>query len=448
MSNRDGGEVDSADVVVIGGGMAGLAAADLLIGAGRKVVLLEAAPTIGGLAKSVTVEGETIEAYYHHVFPQDRELLAQIRRLGLEDRLQWLRASTANLHAGRIYPFNTIADLLRYPPLGLFERIRLGFGGALALLPGQGARLDRTSVGTLGPKWFGRNGYAVLWQPLLNGKFGPMAGDVAMAWLVARMRQRAAARKGGRGDRLAYLRGGFGVVADRLAEDLRARGVDLKLGTPVTGIEATGNRWRVNLPDGQIEAEAVVAAMSGGILSRLVELPSDYRARLEKIPYRGVVCVLLELDRQIGRHYWTNLTQASTFDCLAVIEHTNFVPVEWYGGRHLVYLAHYVDPDGPVWAADEEALLAAAGDVLRSVNAEFDASWILKAHISRDRWAQPVALAGGAMPGLPMAVGPGGLFHVSLAHIYPDDRGMSLAMRAGERAGRLADEWLARRGAA
>jgi protoporphyrinogen oxidase len=431
------------DTVVIGGGMAGLAAADVLAAAGRKVILLEASPAIGGLVKSVTVQGETVEAYYHHVFPQDRELLAQMERLGLLDRLQWLPASTANLQEGRIYPFNTIADLLRYRPLRFLERLRLGFGGVLALMPGQGARLDRTSVGQLGPKWFGRNGYAVLWQPLLEGKFGPMAGDVAMAWLVARMRQRAAARKGGRGDRLAYLRGGFGVVADRLAEDLRSRGVQIELGTPVAALARSTNVWRVDLRGGRIMARTVIAAMGGGILSQLVELPADYRARLERIPYRGVVCVLLELDRQVGRHYWTNLTQTSASDCLAVIEHTNFVPAEWYGGRHLVYLAHYVDPEGPVWAASQDRLIAAAADVLRSVNPEFDRSWILGVHVTRDRWAQPVALAGGSMPGLPMAIGDGGLFHVSLAHIYPDDRGMSLAMRVGRQAARLADARLA-----
>ena len=444
MSHREQHVPRTADAVVIGGGMAGLAAADVLTAAGRSVMLVEAAPSIGGLAKSVTVQGETIEAYYHHVFPQDRELLARIQRLGLSERLRWLPASTANLQSGTIYPFNTIADLLRYPPLRLVERLRLGFGGVLALLPGQGSRLDRQRVGSLGPKWFGPNGYRVLWQPLLNGKFGPLAGDVAMAWLVARMRQRAAARKGGRGDRLAYLRGGFGIVADRLADDLRRRGVSIELGTPVTALTRAEGRWQVDLPGERILARTVIAATSGGILSRLVQLPGDYRARLEKIPYRGVVCVLLELDRQIGRHYWTNLTQASTFDCLAVIEHTNFVPAEWYGGRHLVYLAHYVDPEGPVWAASEGELLAAAGDVLRSVNPGFDPSWILGVHVSRDRWAQPVALAGGSMPGLPMAIGDEGLFHVSLAHIYPDDRGMSLAMRVGERAARLADAWLAR----
>jgi monoamine oxidase len=40
------------DTVVLGGGMAGLAAAELSLEAGRRVVLVEAAPTVGGLARA------------------------------------------------------------------------------------------------------------------------------------------------------------------------------------------------------------------------------------------------------------------------------------------------------------------------------------------------------------------------------------------------------------
>lgn len=63
-------------------------------------------------------------------------------------------------------------------------------------------------------------------------------------------------------------------------------------------------------------------------------------------------------------------------------------------------------------------------------------------HLSRDRWAQPVPLVGGPMPGLPVDTGLPGLFHASLAHIYPDDRGVSLALRLGRRAASETVRWL------
>ena len=71
------------DTVVLGGGMSGLAAAERCLEAGDRVVLIEAAPTVGGLARAITVGGEPIEPYYHHIFPQDHETRELIDRLGL-----------------------------------------------------------------------------------------------------------------------------------------------------------------------------------------------------------------------------------------------------------------------------------------------------------------------------------------------------------------------------
>jgi protoporphyrinogen oxidase len=369
-----------------------------------------------------------------------------IDRLGLSDRLEWRRASTAVLDDGRVFPFDSILDLLRFGPLPFRARIRLGLGSAVALVRGRGTRLDQMRVGDAGPRWFGARGYAVLWQPLLEGKFGPFASDVALAWLVGRMRQRANARKRGTGDRLGYLRGGLGALAGRYEEEIRARGVRVWCGTPADSLVREGDRWRVRFGGREVSARAVVACLGGEALAGLTAIPEAYRRRIEAIPYRAVACALLELDRPLGRYYWVNLIERTELACLAVIEHTNFIPADRYGGRHLVYLTHYVEVGGRAWSASAEEIVGAAEGVLRAINPAFDRGWIQTAHVSRDRWAQPVPLAGGPMPGLPLATGMPGLFHASLAHIYPDDRGVSLALELGLRVAAAAGEWLAESG--
>jgi protoporphyrinogen oxidase len=431
------------DAAVVGGGMAGLAAADTLATRGFSVELVEALPTAGGLARSVVAGGEEIEAYYHHLFPQDRELRDLLDRLGMASDLEWRKASTAVLDAGRLYAFDSPLDLLRFGPLRFDQRLRLGLGSGLAMLRGRGSSLDETPVGKAGPAWFGGRGYDAVWRPLLEAKFGPYAGDVALAWLAARMRQRANARKRGTGDRLGYVRGGVGRVAAAYAEALATQGVQLSLGSPVESIVESGGAWRVTAGGRAIAARTVVACLSGEALALLVALPRPYLASLEAIPYRGVVCALLELDRPLGRFYWTNLMQRTELACLAVIEHTNLIPAERYGGRHLVYLAHYVEVGGRAWAASVDELVAAAGDALRAINPQFDSRWIVASHLTRDRWAQPVPLAGGPMAGLPIETGLDGLFHASLAHIYPDDRGVAPGLRLGRQAGEAASDWLA-----
>jgi protoporphyrinogen oxidase len=439
-----GAKEDAVDVAVVGGGLAGLAAADALATRGFSVRLIEAGPVVGGLVRSVSVGGEEIEAYYHHIFPQDRELRELIERLGLGADLEWRKASTGVLEGGRVHPFDSVADLLRFGPLSLRARFRLGLGSGVALIRGRGRGLDRMRVGEAGPRWFGTKGYGVLWRPLLEGKFGPYAPDVALAWLVSRMKQRANARKRGTGDRLGYVRGGLGSLARRYGEAIAAKGVRVSCESPVESIVRDGGCWRVRFKGGQVAARAVVACLSGEALMGVTAVPDPYRAKIEAIPYRGVVCVLLELDRPLGRHYWVNLIQHTKLECLAVIEHTNFVPAERYGGRRLVYLTHYVEVGGRTWKASVDEIVGAAEEALRAVNPEFDRGWIKAAHLSRDRWAQPVPLAGGPMPELPLATGAPGLFHASLAHIYPDDRGASLAIRLGRRAAAAAAEWLDR----
>ena len=188
-----------------------------------------------------------------------------------------------------------------------------------------------------------------------------------MAWLVARIRQRAGGRKAG-GDKLGYLRGSLGTLATAYAQDIAARGVEMRTGTRATepGTEADG--WIVDTEkDGVavgIHASSIVACLSGPILSRLVELPPAYKATIDAIDYRGIVCALLELDRPLSGYYWTNVTDRLGLGCVGIIEHTNFIPAERYGGRSLLYLAHYVDRAGPTWTASPDELIAAVEPAL------------------------------------------------------------------------------------
>jgi protoporphyrinogen oxidase len=436
------------DALVIGGGMAGLAAADLLASRGRTVIVAEAGPSVGGLARAAVVGGEPVEAYYHHLFPQDRAAIALIERLGLSDRLEWRPASMGILHRGRVMPFDDVPDLLRFSALPVPARIRMGAATAVQIVRRDRRRLDAASVAVEGPRWFGRRGYDVLWRPLLESKFGPYADSVAMAWLVARIRQRAGARRA-TGDRLGYLRGSLGTLADAFAHDLSGRKVDMRTGTRVSSLAASGDRLDARLegPDGVVDvsAGAVAACVSGSILGRMTVLPEPYATSIAAIPYRGIACALVELDRALGDRYWISVTDRVGLGCVGIIEHTNLVPAERYGGRHLVYLAHYVGTDEPAWSAGPMDLVRAAAPAMRAVNPAFSEDWILDVHVARDPFAQPVPLVGGPMARLPVATGLPGLFHASLAHVYPDDRGVSKAILVGRRAARAADAHISAR---
>ena len=430
-----------ADAVVIGAGMAGLAAADGLLRQGRSVTVIEAAPGVGGLARAIRVAGEPVEPYYHHIFPQDRETRDLVDRLALCDRLEWREAPMAVMHEGQLFPFDSPLDLLRFSPLSPLARMRFAAATGVQLLRPDRRHLDRAPVSLEGPRWFGRRGYDALWRPLLEAKFGQHAHAVAMAWLVARIRQRAGSRKA-TGDRLGYLRGSLGTLADAYATRLVSDGADLRTSTRVQALRQTPEGWSVELegPGGPsaLSARAVVACVSGLILERMVALPPAYASAMREIPYRGVVCALLELSRPLSRYYWTNVTDRLGLGCVGIVEHTNFIPAERYGGRTLVYLAHYVERDGPAWRAEPEALVEAVLPAMRALNPAFERDWVVDVHVNRDPFAQPVPIVNGPMPRLPIETGLPGLVHASLAHVYPDDRGVSKALALGARAAEAA----------
>ena len=414
--------------------MAGLAAADALHAAGLETTVIEAAPDVGGLARAIRVNGEPIEAFYHHIFPQDHETIALASRLGMADRIEWLHGSMAVLHQGRVFPFDSPLDLLRFTPLSLPARLRLGVGTVSAIVARDLRSMDDQASGTHGPRRFGRAGYDLLWRPMLEAKFGQDAGSVPLAWLASRIRQRAAARRV-TGDRLGYFWGSLGTLSTAYAEDLRRQGARIETGTRVGRLHRDGHRWVADVegPGGpsRHEGDVVVAALSGQILARITELPRDYLETVSAIDYRGVVCVLLELTRPLSKHYWVNVTDRLGLGCVGVIEHTNLVPPDRYGGRHLVYLAHYVSREDPAWGARVDELIDAVEPAFRALNGDYRRDWVVDAHVSREPFAQPVPQVGGPMPSLSSHPGLPGLGHASLAHVYPADRGVSLALRLG-----------------
>src|SRR5258706_11752091 len=84
-----------AEVIVIGGGLAGLAATAALAGAGHNVRLLEARPFLGGRATSYEVgaggDAETIDNCQHVLLRCCVNLLDFYQRLGVESEIEFYR---------------------------------------------------------------------------------------------------------------------------------------------------------------------------------------------------------------------------------------------------------------------------------------------------------------------------------------------------------------------
>lgn len=424
----------SDPVVVVGGGIGGAAAALRLARAGAEVLLVERSDHLGGLVVSFEVGGTPLECFYHHVFPHEHHILGLIDELDLTDRMGWFPSSVAVFEGGRVWPFTSPLDLLRFRPLPLRERLRTGVGALRMGRVDDWEPLDGVPARAWLEANTGRRAVDVVWDPLLRAKFGAAAADVPAAWMWGRFQQRSGARRRG-GEVLGYMRGGFRRLFDALDAELRRLGVEVRTGTTVRRIVTDdGTVTGVELDDGATGTIATPLVVFTGALPALSPLVDHEAAdpRWDAIEGLGVVCVVLELDRPLGGAYWTNVCDDG-LPFGGVIEHTNLVGTEDYG-CHVAYLSRYFLPGDPTVAGDVGGVAGRWLDALAGAWPGFDPGTVRAVHPFRAGYAAPLVTVGYRRRIPPVESHVAGLYVATTAQVYPADRGMSEGVRLGTEA--------------
>jgi len=154
--------------------------------------------------------------------------------------------------------------------------------------------------------------------------------------------------------------------------------------------------------------------------------------RLRRIKYLANVCIVLELDRSLSETYWLNINDPS-FPFVGVIEHTNFEPPRTYGGRHIVYLSKYLPESARLFRMPDSEVLEFTLPHLQRMFPKFEHEWILAYHVWRARYSQPVVERryGELIPSCETPLR--NLYLVTMAQIYPEDRGTNYAIREGRK---------------
>jgi protoporphyrinogen oxidase len=436
------------EIGVIGAGATGLVAAYRLLQRGHRVRLLEASGHCGGLLRSFTVGGEPLECFYHHLFTSDTAAIGLIGELGLAQTLEWREATAGVFLGGRVYPFTSALDLIRFAPLPFTDRLRLGLMALRLRREEDWAQFEDSTAMDWLRRHGGQRALEAVWAPLLRGKFGDQAGDVVMTWLWHRLRTRFSSRRGRFSPRelLGYQRGSFSRWTEAVTTKISELGGSIELGRPVQRIAATGAQvtLEVSQPDERITLDAVIATVANEVFQRIAPpLPEPYAGQLAATRYQDAVCLVLALRHPLTRHYWLNVADSS-LPFVAVVEHTNLVDAARYGGRHVIYVSNYVDPASPILGMTADDVLQMYLPCLGRINPAFRPSWVEERWLFRGRNAQPVFTVGAAsrIPGLRTPVP--GLYLANMAQVYPQDRGQNHAILLGEKAAALVAEDLER----
>lgn len=389
------------NVAIIGGGLGGLSLGYFLAKQGDKVTILEKENFLGGLVGGFKMEGENLEKLYHHFFRTDNYLIELLEEIGLADKIVWNKNSTGIYWKDKMYPFNGAIDLLKFKPLSLVDKIRMGLVAIFLGLDNNWQKYELVSASDWMKKAVGKNGYEVVWKPLLQGKFHKYYRDISMAWLWARIHTRGNSKNEKGEEVLGYIDGGFEKMVERLVELIKKNKGEIKL-----------NRKIKNIKDLEKDFDIII----------------DTRPDKE-MGYLATVNIAFSSEQNLSKFYWHNINDRQS-PFIAFIQHTNLVGTKNYQGKNIYYLGTYVPQDHEFLKMDEKKIINQWFDYLKKIFPEFDKTKAKNVSVFRFNSGQHIVSRKYKVKSYKVNEK---LYRMNFAQIYPEDRGVNFGVREARR---------------
>ncbi len=425
----------SKNVAIVGSGFLGLTLALRLSEAGKKVTVYESAPEIGGLASAWRIGDVVWDKHYHVTLASDAFTRKIVEEIGLGDEFEWVETKTGFYTDGKLVSMSNTLEFLRFPPLDLVSKFRLGATIFYASKVKDWKSLEKVSVEDWLTKLSGKKTFEKMWKPLLQAKLGEAYKETSAAFIWATIQRMYAARNSGlKREMFGYVRGGYGKVLERFGEHLREKGVEIRLNSRVEKLERTSGRlieiFADELPSGReisavselqisdfkfqnnsrpemhrldLQTEtfknrnaetvdrfdsAILTCPSNVAAKICPQLTGAEKAKHANIKYQGIVCASVLLKKSLSNFYVTNITDETPFT--GIIEMSALVDKTEFGGNALVYLPKYVQPDDELFEKSDAEIERIFVGALEKMYPHFDRTDVVAFEISRVRQVFPL----------------------------------------------------------
>jgi len=429
-------------IAVIGGGISGLASAYELTKDKHEVAVYESDADIGGLASSFDFRGEFIERYYHFICRADKHLAIFCKEIGLGKNILWREAKTGYFVNGKLYPFTTPGDLLKFEPINFNDKMRIGINLLQSKYRKNWKKLDSIPAKEWLIKQIGANAYNVMWHPLLKIKFGEYYDKISAAWIWHRLYRLSKSRKSIMSSQvLGFIDKGSKLLMDTLKAKIIQAGNKIYTNKPVKKIVIKDGVIKgIETDGGFIGFNSVISTVPLPQFRELLpkECLKDFKA-LDKIIYIGVVCMILKLKKPLTENFWLNIND-DRMSINGIIEYSNLNPFKKFDGHSIVYIPYYLNTGEERYSCGDELLLNEYCGYLKMVNPEFNRDWILDYKVFRSPYAQPICHNNFFNDIPEHKTNIINLYIIDASQMYPTDRTLNDAIRLAKRVASLIGE--------
>lgn len=428
-------KVDKFDFTIVGGGFTGLVIAYELQKRGINTIVLEAENEIGGLAGAFNINNTKLDKFYHHWFTNDVVIKDLISELNLSHLLELNATNTGIYFNSGFFKLSTPLDLLKFSPLNIIDRIRLGILTLRARSIKNWEELESLTAKEWLIKLGGENVYKVVWEPLLKGKFGIYSEQISAVWFWNKLKLRGGSRGKNGEEQLVYFKGSFSVLGEKLKDRIEELGGIVSTNSKVVKILKNETSWVTILEnEKEIKSQNVVNTLAFPLIANMVKdwFKPALLNKLNSIKYIGNICLILELEKSLSKTYWLNVNEKD-FPFVGVIEHTNFEKPETYGGSHIIYLSKYLPTDDILYKMSKDEFLEYSIKYLKKMFKDFDESIIKNSFLWKAEYSQPVVENFYSKKLINENELEEGFFICTMAQIYPEDRGTNYAIREGQK---------------
>lgn len=418
-------------IIIIGGGLAGLSAADRLLDNNYEITIIEKAPFLGGLASSFQMEDEEIPRFNHHIIKSNTTTLRYLERFDLMGNNTWKKIKMAFGKDGKIHNINTPQGLLGFNYLSFYGRIRLGLFGLYLIFLLDPEKIDaEMDAETWLKKIAGKEVTEKIWYNL----YGRNKFNIPLSQINAKQFANRLFEKEGYDDFTFPVKGLQGMI-NGLEKSVLSKKGKININTSITELDLNKNKISFideNKKEHTINFDVLINTIPVPEFIKFAKgLPQDYMNNIKKLRYTPVVGLAFATQDFLDpKHYWINLFQ----ERIHVIYQHSLI-IDKYKSK-ITWCVRYGGSTEDITKSDEE-IKKLYLEVIKKYFPNMKLNWCL---VFREKYAEPIYDKDYVKYAPTYKTPLNNLYMAGIQVTFPKIRNMNVALESGEKVAEIIDK--------